>query len=184
MNVFTAAIAISLAFDCFSVAIGSGTLREKFNTPASLRMASSFGLFQGGMLLAGWNLGTKLVNIIGEFDHWVAFLILLAIGVHMIYEATKLCKEENRSSLAWPVLITLSIATSIDALAAGFSLPLMGEGILMAALTAGFASFILTIAGNYIGSRSRSTVGKKAEAFGGAVLIMIGFKILLEHLLS
>jgi len=184
MEFVAAAAAVSLAFDCFSVAIGAGTMNKGASMPTSLKLASSFGAFQSGMLLAGWSAGSRLAGIIAEYDHWIAFILLTAVACHMLYDAFR-----NRHHLKWgeltlTLLLTLSIATSLDALTVGFSLPFLRTWPIASAVIAGLSSFILTIIGYQLGIRARCMIGERASAIGGTILILVGVKILLDHLFS
>ena len=137
------------------------------------------------MLLLGWLAGRTIVEFISSYDHWLAFALLVIIGGRMIWESfhDEDEKRANRDINRWFTLLALSVATSIDALAAGLSYAFLDVGILMAAVTTGMTTLIITFIGYYIGKRVGPLVGKRAETAGGVILILIGLKILLEHLL-
>jgi len=176
-------IALGLAMDCFAVAISSSIAQSRqLDLRKTLTMALLFGGFQAAMPLAGWAAGFSLRRIIAGFDHWVAFALLAAVGGKMIREAFR--KEERRAegALSAGILIVLAFATSIDAFAVGLSLGFMRTGIVQPAIVIGAVSFIVTLAGASLGRRIGKTLGPKAEVCGGAILIAIGLKILIEHL--
>ncbi len=146
-------------------------------------MALFFGIFQSGMLIAGWIAGISFYEFISGFDHWIAFLILALIGGKMILEGLDEEKEKRPGYYtSIPVLLVLSITTSIDALGAGLSFALLNTGILMAAAVTGAVSFIFSYAGVTFGSGLAGILGKKVEIIGGVILILIGVQILLGHL--
>ena len=180
MEAVIAAISIGLALDCFSAALGSGVAKGRFNAFEGLKMGTAFGFFQAGMLLAGSIIRDKLMGSFEQYDHWIAFILLAAVAAHMIRDAFK--EGKPRYVGDGLLLLALSIATSIDALAAGFNLTLMKTWITIAPLAVGLASFILTATGYYLGARSGFLAGEKAEAVGGAILLLIGVKILFDHL--
>ena len=137
------------------------------------------------MLLLGWLAGRTIVDFISSYDHWLAFALLMIIGGRMIWESfhDEDEKRANRDINRWFTLLALSVATSIDALAAGLSYAFLDVGILMAAITTGLTTLMITFIGYYIGKKVGPLVGKRAEIAGGVILILIGLKILLEHLL-
>jgi len=175
-------IAIGLGVDAFSVAIGIGASSIKKSWPPVLRLASSFGFFQFVMPIAGWLAGLTVVNIISGYDHWVAFALLAVVGGKMIWEAFAEEKEEQTDRTKGLSLLLLSIATSIDALAVGFSFSLLKTPIVMPAMIIGIVCFAMTVGGMYFGKVLAKIFGKKVEIFGGVVLIAIGIKILVDHL--
>ncbi|MBN2753231.1 MAG: manganese efflux pump [Candidatus Goldbacteria bacterium] len=169
--------------DCFAVSLSAGTCRVKVKTPILLKMALMFGIFQAGMTLIGWLVGSAFAGIIEAFAHWIAFSLLLAVGGKMIAEALK--KEEDKTGLNYcsvRILLLLSVATSIDALAVGVSFSILKAGLALPVIIIGLASFIFSIAGGLIGRKTGEMLGNKAEIFGGIILIGIGIKILIEHL--
>lgn len=184
MSIFTITfIAIILAIDCFAVSVASGLSMKKFKIWEPVKMAIFFGVFQGGMAFLGWTAGKTIEPLIASVDHWIAFLLLLGVGSKMIYESLdKKCKTTIKQKIKFPELISLSIATSIDALAVGLSFAFLDTTILLPSLIIGLASFILTLVGFYIGNKIGCLFKRKAELMGGLVLIAIGVKILIEHL--
>ncbi|HOX23199.1 MAG TPA: manganese efflux pump MntP family protein, partial [Elusimicrobiales bacterium] len=140
-----------------------------------------FGGFQGLMPLAGWFAGAALHSIVTGVDHWVAFLLLSGVGGKMIYEALK--GEQKRCDVCRTApLLMLAIATSIDAFAVGLSLSFLGVSIFFPAAIIGAVTFALSAAGIYIGCKAGHFFENKIEIAGGAVLVALGLKILLEHL--
>lgn len=184
MELVAAAVALSLAFDCFSVAWGVGALRGEAGSLIDMKLATYFGAFQSGMLLAGWGAGSKLAGIAAEYDHWIAFTLLMGVAAHMIYDAFRNGCSMSNAKLTPMLLLALSIATSVDALAAGFSLSFLRSWIVASAIIAGLSSFILTMTGYHLGVRSRCAVGDRATAVGGGILIIVGLKILVDHLFA
>jgi putative Mn2+ efflux pump MntP len=175
-------IAVGLAMDSFAVAIVEGGAYKKLHLRHAFHIAVLFGLFQAFMPVVGYFCGTGIKEYIDHYDHWVAFFILAAIGSKMIYESTKINSTNNQRTGSGPVmLMTLSVATSIDALAVGITLGLVHSSIALAALVIGAVTFVLSYAGVYIGHKFGHFFESKIEAAGGIVLIAIGLKILLEH---
>jgi putative Mn2+ efflux pump MntP len=178
-------IAVGLSMDAFAVAIGRGSaLPRPERVRGALSMALAFGLFQALMPVAGWLLGSAFAGFIGGIDHWIAFLLLAAIGGRMCYDALFGREEEARPALSVRVLLLLAVATSIDALAVGIGLRLADPAtpILVAAALIGIVTFGLSLAGGLLGSRLGERFGRSMEVLGGVVLIGIGLRILVEHL--
>jgi len=182
MDITILLIALGLAMDSFSVAIANGLTTKTFKTSNALKIAAFFGFFQAIMLIIGWYSGVHLLDLISEYDHWVAFFLLTFIGSRMIYESAR--KESTRfvSSLSIKALLVLSIATSIDALAVGLSLSLLNVSATIPAIITGVVTFSLSFFGVYIGGRFGRILKNRVESLGGLILIAIGLKILLEHL--
>lgn len=183
-------IALSLAMDAFAVSVCKGLNMKTLSLKKAAVIAGFFGVFQGIMPLIGWALGRGFKHYIMAFDHWIAFILLAAIGGKMIHEALKgdsqpKCSDEGGVSdrLSIKELFTLAIATSIDALAVGIALGLLPEvNIGIAAITIALITFVLSFAGVVIGKGFGGKLQGKAEILGGLCLILIGLKILLEHL--
>ena len=176
-------IGIGLSMDAFSVSICKGLTTKKF----SLKMAAVCGLWFGGfqalMPLIGYFLGVQFESLIASFDHWVAFGLLALIGINMIREAVSKHEEEKDSgALDVKTMFLLAVATSIDALAVGVSFAALKENIWRAILIIGLTTFIFSAVGVKIGNVFGSKYEKKAAIAGGIILIIIGVKILLEHL--
>lgn len=175
-------IALGLAMDAFAVSITSGFTVRQLKIHYALKIALFFGLFQAIMPVMGWAAGFGLRDFISSVDHWIAFVLLTAIGIKMIYESRAIKKEEKEVViLSIYALLLLSIATSIDAFAVGFSLSALNVSIINPALIIGIITFMLSFAGVFIGNRFGHLFESKIEIVGGVILIGIGIKILLEH---
>jgi putative Mn2+ efflux pump MntP len=177
-------IAVSLAMDAFAVSIAHGMAIRNRRAATGLVMAGSFGTFQAFMPVLGWLAGLTFIELIASFDHWLAFGLLTFIGGKMIYSARTVSKEENEAKLTVPVLLILSVATSIDALAVGLSFSLLRVSITIPVVAIGVVTFLLSFAGFNFGNKLRKFFEHKVQVIGGVVLIVIGIKILLEHLLT
>jgi len=181
---FIVLIAVGLAMDAVAVSLSSGIKLGDVKIQHALKIAFFFGLFQAAMPVFGWFAGITIVRYIELIDHWVAFGLLLFVGLKMIYESFQ--KEEKRNGtnpLDLKVLIMLSIATSIDALAVGLSLAIIQVPIFTAVSIIGIITFILSYFSVFIGNKCGCFLGKRVELFGGLLLIGIGFKILIQHLI-
>jgi putative Mn2+ efflux pump MntP len=176
-------VAVGLAMDCFSVAITSGLTTREAKSRFALRMGASFGFFQSVMPVIGWLGGTGLVGVISGIDHWVAFALLSLIGGKMVYESTKKKSEGKADPSRGHVLLMLSVATSIDALAVGIGFAFLEVAVLAPVIMIGATSFALSLLGVYLGGRFGEYLGTRMETVGGLILICIGLKILLEHIL-
>ena len=186
MNFFSILlIAIGLGVDAMSVAVAAGALLGRPSWPAAMRMSFSFGFFQFVMPLIGWSVGRTVSRHIESLDHWVAFGLLVFVGGKMIHEAFRQ-KRTDQAAVSDPTrgwtLLMLSIATSVDALAVGLSLAFLGEAILFPSVVIGIVAFVMTWLGMVFGARAGRLFGKKVGLAGGAILIAIGIKILLEHM--
>lgn len=176
--------AVGLAMDCLSVSIASGLAARKPRIIDALKMASSFGFFQAFMPVLGWLGGLSMVNLISGIDHWIAFGLLSLIGGKMIYESTMTeSSEKGVNSQNLYVLLTLSVATSIDALAVGLSFAFLRVSIEAPVVVIGAVSFLLSFLGVYVGGKLGRFIGRKIGIAGGLILIGIGIRILAEHLL-
>jgi putative Mn2+ efflux pump MntP len=176
-------IAIGLAMDAFAVSMVHGMTIQNRRVATGLKMASSFGAFQAFMPVLGWLAGLSFIELISGFDHWVAFGLLAFIGGRMIYTARANPKEEKETKLTAPVLLILSVATSIDALAVGLSFSLLRVSITTPVMLIGVVTFLLSLTGFSFGNKLGKFFERKVQVIGGIVLIAIGIKILLEHLL-
>jgi len=167
--------------DSFSVSVANGLASKTFKTIKALVISTFFGFFQAIMPIIGWLAGATVANLISDFDHWVAFGLLSFIGLRMIYESTR--KESKFiSSFNIKVLLILSIATSIDALAVGLSLSFLEISILIPAIVIGAITFLLSFLGVFVGSKFGNILTNRVEILGGLILIVIGLRILLEHI--
>ena len=176
-------IAIGLAMDSLAVSISGGIVMRPFCMRQSLRLALTMGIFQGGMTLLGWLLGVSFSSYITAFDHWIAFVLLGFLGGKMIYESFEE-EETSISSFSAKTLITLGVATSIDALAVGVSMAFLKTSIYLPAFVIGFVTFSLSLIGVISGYRFGKIKGVNVELLGGVILIAIGIKILVEHLME
>lgn len=176
-------IAVSLAMDAFAVSVAACVRVTKVNVGHVTRLALSFGLFQFLMPVLGWLAGRGLSRWLEAVDHWVAFVLLVAIGGKMLWESFRPPDGPARDHTRGWMLLTLSIATSIDALAVGFSMGFLEVSIWMPSLIIGVVAAVLTAIGAVFGSRLGCRFGVRAERFGGLVLIGIGVRILISHLL-
>ena len=176
-------IAVSLAMDAFAVSIAHGMTIRNRRVATGLVMAGSFGAFQAFMPVLGWLAGLTFIEFIANFDHWLAFGLLAFIGGKMIYSARELTEEKD-AKLTVSLLLILSVATSIDALAVGLSFSLLRVSILTPVIAIGVVAFLLSFAGFNFGNRLGKFFERKVQVVGGVVLIAIGIKILLEHLLT
>lgn len=178
-----ALIAFGLAMDAFAVSIANGMTLKSNRKQAALLTAIFFGGFQMLMPVIGWAIGLSLQSIIVEVDHWIAFGLLAFIGVKMIYEALKNNGEKPvEKTLKLHTLLTLAVATSIDALMVGLSFAFLKTSILLPVAVIGIVTFTLAFAGFYFGGILGKTFGHRIEILGGLILIAIGVKILVEHL--
>ncbi len=175
-------IAVALAMDSVAVSIASGSKYKTVSLSKTLLIAGVFGLFQGLMPVFGFFAGIAFSDYVRDFDHWIAFVLLVFLGGKMLYEAYKNEFEEEVGDLSFKTLILLGIATSIDALAVGVTFAFMDIDILRAALVITGVTFLLSVAGVYLGKLLGSLLEDKAEMLGGVILIFLGFKILFEHL--
>lgn len=180
-------IAVGLSMDAFAVAVACSISLQRVSKRQIFRFGFHFGLFQALMPVIGWNLGRVAVEFVSAWDHWLAFGLLAFVGGKAIYEAIR-GDEEDEKKTADPTrgwsLVVLSVATSIDALAVGLSLAMLGEAIYQPALVIGLITGTLTTIGMLLGSRVGARFGKGMEILGGVILIGIGLKILLGSLLS
>ncbi len=172
-------LALALSMDAFAVSIGLGSKRPANVGALAVRAGLYFGLFQALMPLIGYSGGRGVLGWVEDWSAWIAFGLLLLIGGKMIYESFAEGVEEAIAVITHRVLLTLAIATSIDALAAGFTLALLQVNPLVSCLIIGVTTLVFSLAGVYLGNRTGTLLESKAELFGGLVLIMIGFRILL-----
>ena len=177
-------IAVGLSMDAFSVSICKGLTTKRFSWRMALTCGVWFGFFQALMPTVGYFLGAQFQEIIEAYDHWIAFGLLFLIGANMIREAVWGKKEEgeDNDSLDFKTMFLLAIATSIDALAVGVSFACIQVKLWSSVLIIGFTTFLFSVLGVKIGYMFGSKYEKLAGVFGGIILILIGLKILLEHL--
>jgi manganese efflux pump family protein len=178
-------LAFGLSMDAMAVAAARGFAVKRVTVRHVALVAGFFGGFQALMPLLGWILGSRVGHAIAAWDHWVVFAVLGGIGGKMLWESFHEDAEEpldERSAFALRVMLLLAIATSIDALAAGFTLPLMGAPLGLSLLAIGVTTAVLSGLGLFVGHRFGAALGKRLDALGGVVLIGLGLKTLVEHL--
>ncbi|WP_299073718.1 manganese efflux pump MntP family protein [uncultured Paraglaciecola sp.] len=171
-------LAIALSMDAFAVSVGLGAKQPTNLNKLALKAAFYFGFFQCVMPFFGYFSGKGVSSWVDDYAPWIAFILLFCVGGKMIYESFAEGIEEDISQITHRVLLILAIATSIDAMAAGYVITLMDVNVLTACLTIGFTTFALSWLGIYIGSKSGTLLESKAELLGGIVLILIAFKVL------
>ena len=168
--------------DCFAVSLCAATINVQQNFRYRFRISFHFGLFQGGFALIGYLLGSTVAALIQNVDHWIAFFLLAYVAVKMIKEGADpnadVCPTDPSRG---KMLILFSIATSIDALAVGLSLGLVGAEIVSTSLLIGVTSILFSLLGLFLGKKLGALIGKRMEIFGGLVLAMIAIRILIEH---
>lgn len=180
-------IALSLSFDSFAVSVGSGLslCRKHLRFSDAFKIAFTLAIFQGIMPLLGWVLGLTVRNFIQQADHWIALILLCFLGIRMIIEGRKPIEEKKvKNPTNWKVLITMAIATSIDALAVGISFSFLYDKILIPVIIIGVTTFIVSLSGIYMGKKAGKSIAGKAEIIGGIILIGIGLKIFIEHIFN
>ena len=175
-------IAVGLAMDTFAVSICKGLAMKRPGPKAIIVVGLWFGFFQALMPPIGYYLGSSFYDYISDYDHWIAFILLAAIGLNMIREALSGEEDGVDDSIGFRTMLVLAVATSIDALAVGISLAMTGDDIVSSALLIGIVTFLISAVGVKIGSVFGDRFGQKAELVGGVILIIIGLRILLEHL--
>lgn len=183
-NIELVLIAIGLSFDTFAVSISTGLLVSKIRFWQGVRVALVLAFFQGFMPFLGWLVGAQVEHYIEHYDHWIAFILLCALGVKMIVESLKEPHLKKVNPLLFTVLLGMALATSIDALVVGVSLAFLDVNIFLAVLIIGFITFFTAMIGMLLGKNVNRRFGQRAEALGGLILILIGLRILLGHLFA
>lgn len=175
-------LSIGLAMDAFAVAICKGLSMKKMNWKNAIIIAFYFGVFQALMPVFGYFLGTTFENLVTSIDHWLAFILLVAIGGNMIKEVFSNDEEGKDDKVDFKTMIVLAVATSIDALAIGITFAFLNVNLLLSVSCIGIITFVISLIGVKIGNRFGDKFQNKAELLGGIILIVLGLKILLEHL--
>jgi manganese efflux pump family protein len=178
------ALAVGLAMDAFAVCIAAGIIIDRPDFGHYFRLSFHFGLFQFLMPIAGYFAGNGIEQYISSFDHWIALALLSFIGIKMIRESfsdgeERMAEDPSRGS----ALIMLSVATSIDALAVGFSMGILARPILIPSIIIGVVCAAFSLLGIFLGKRVGKKLGRRVERLGGLILIGIGIKIFIEHIL-
>ena len=175
-------IAISLGMDAFAVSISGGAYFGRATKRQKFRLSFHFGLFQLLMPVVGWIIGAKIVNLVKDYDHWIAMIILSLIGAKMIFDGIK--NDDGKIfkdiSKGW-LLVTLAFATSIDALAVGFSFGVIDSKIFIPSIIIGIIASIMSLIGIKLGELLSFRFGRKIEILGGIILIIIGINIVIQH---
>lgn len=175
-------LSIGLGMDAFAVSICKGISMKKIDWKKACIIGLYFGGFQAIMPVIGYFLGSTFENIITNFDHWIAFFLLAIIGGNMIKESFSKEIENINDDVNFKTIIMLAIATSIDALAVGITFAFFNVNLILAITLIGVITFILSVIGTKVGNRFGDKYENKAEFIGGLILILLGLKILLEHL--
>jgi putative Mn2+ efflux pump MntP len=176
-------IALGVSADAFAVAVTQGLRMRRLQLRPAVLIAATFGVFQAGMPLLGYLVGRELAGYIEEVDHWIAFGLLALVGVRMIRQAlTSEDDDDTRFVLTRRELLVLAVATSIDALAVGISFALIDIDVVQAVLLIGLTTFVLSFGGVVLGQRAGARFRRPAEVLGGVILLVIGARILVEHL--
>lgn len=180
-------IGLALAMDCFAVSITAGTIAKRLVARPMLAMILAFGFFQGAMVLAGWYVSSLFSRILAPVDHWIAFALLSVIGIQMIREGFSPKEEAKFNPFDYKVILTLAVATSIDAMAVGVSMAFMQlgngwEAVAQPVIVIAALSSLLTIAGLGAGILAGRKIPFSMTPVGGIILIGIGIKIIIEHL--
>jgi len=176
-------IAVGLAMDAFAVSLGAGTSNQGRAFRPFFRLSFHFGLFQAGMTFLGWLAGSSIAHWIESFDHWIAFGLLLFVGVRMIRSGLGHAEEQKTGDLSrGGLLVMVSVATSIDALAVGLGLAMIDVNILQSCAVIGIVTSALSVVGLLAGGMLGEKFGRRMEILGGLILIGIGIRILISHL--
>ena len=177
-------LAVGVAMDAAAVSASCGLVTPVLRLRHFLMVAFFFGGFQALMPLLGYLLGSQLGELVSAWDHWLAFIVLGGIGLHMIHESRSGTGEPRtgRDVFALRMMIVLAVATSIDAFAVGVTLPLLDAPLALSLVTIGVTTAVLSALGLWIGRRFGARAGRRMDAFGGVLLVLFGIKILIEHL--
>ena len=177
-------VSVGLAMDAFAVSICKGLSMKKMNWKKAIIIGLYFGIFQALMPVLGYFLGTTFEQLITSIDHWVAFILLAAIGINMIKESFQKESEHCNDNVGFKTMIVLAIATSIDALAIGITFACLRIDIVLPVISIGIITFVLSVVGVKVGNKFGDKYENKAEFAGGLILILLGLKILIEHLIK
>ena len=179
-------LALALSMDAFAAAVSHGVAKRRRSLAMeTLQVGLAFGTAQALMPLLGWGLGLAFTSVVRDVDHWIAFVLLAFIGARMVgagLDANAKTRQASAPAASGWGLLTAAVATSIDAAAAGVTLPMLGPPVLVSCAIIGAITFAMSAAGVLLGSATGAMAGRRAEVIGGLVLIGIGTKILIEHL--
>ena len=175
-------LGVGLAMDAFAVSICKGLSMKKMNWKNAVIIALYFGVFQALMPLIGYFLGVTFESLVTTFDHWIAFILLSLIGGKMIKESFDREDDKENDKVDLKTMVVLAVATSIDALAVGITFAFFDVNLMLSISSIGIITFIISILGVKIGNRFGDKYQSKAELMGGVILVLLGIKILLEHL--
>lgn len=175
-------LSVGLAMDAFAVSVCKGISMKKMDWKKATIIGFYFGGFQALMPTIGFFLGAAFQNLITSIDHWIALALLVFIGGGMVKESFDDDSENKNDDVSFKTMIVLAVATSIDALAVGITFAFLNVNLVLAVSLIGISTFILSIAGTKIGNRFGDKYKSKAELVGGIILVLLGVKILLEHL--
>jgi len=176
-------IAVGLSMDVFSVATVTGFILKRVSFHQASKMSLSFGSFHVVMPVIGWYVGSTIVRLVADYDHWLAFLLLTFVGGRMIYGAAKEKRIEGSKMFNGLNLLLFSVAVSIDALAVGLTFYLETVALFLPVLIIGVTASVFTFVGLVVGSRTGRLFGKSVEIIGGLILIAIGLRIIFTHML-
>ena len=175
-------IGFGLAMDAFAISVCKGLTMPRRDWKKTLIIAAWFGIFQAGMPLLGWLLGARFSAVVASVDHWIAFVLLSLIGGNMIREALHPDEDTLDDDVSFRVMLPLAVATSIDALVTGVTFAFMSVSVWLAVSVIGGVTFVLCIVGVLLGRVLGNVLKDRARLLGGIVLILMGLKILIEHL--
>lgn len=178
-------IAIGLSFDSFAVSLSCGVVESGIRFRNAMRVAFILALFQGGFTVLGYFLGSTISGLIKAYDHWIAFGLLMILGIRMVIEGLKVHEKKKPADFSrLPVLLTMGVGTSIDALAVGISFAFLEVRIWISGFIIGTVTFLASMTAIRIGKSAGNRLGSRVEILGGIILALIGTKILIEHLLT
>jgi len=176
-------IAFGLSFDTFAVSVSSGLILRKINFFNAMKIAFVLAFFQGLMPMIGWLIGSGVKKYMMAYDHWIAFVLLTVLGAKMVYESFRSSDERNPvNPMRLTIMVSMAIATSIDALIVGLSFAFFELNIYITIFLIGAVTFLVSMLGILFGKKAGAHLGQRMEVLGGLILIAIGLKILIEHL--
>jgi len=185
MDFFTIlAIALGLSFDTFAVSLSYGVVRSRIIFMQAFKVAMVLAFFQGGLTVAGFFLASMVSDELNTIDHWIALGLLVFLGARMIFQGLKEVSAEKRDYSSTVILFTIALGTSIDAFAIGISFALLDVKIWGAGILIGIVTFLASMTAIRIGKSARVRLGNRVEIIGGIILIAIGSKIFIEHMLA